>query len=231
MLENVYYATSGTQSERTKMKHAWLNWLNWEDESSCLWAINYCMKKQIIATFTPNRNTPASQELASLIQTWPSRTITKGSEEPIGRKGLLESEARMRSAYTQWTKRKEQTTHKSYSLWMKRSINRKIHRYAKKQNLSINAAVEHLIDNCIDQAKEMDKIYKKRLKDNELLQQEKLEKLQEIIRTQAAEIAALKAMLANYPQDTPSAEEESINSTSTIEPQNDSPIDDDIALL
>ena len=77
----------------------------------------------------------------------------------------------------------------------------------------------------------MDKIYKKRLKDNELLQQEKLEKLQEIIRTQAAEIAALKAMLANYPQDTPSAEEESIDSTSTIEPQNDSPIDDDIALL
>tara|TARA_B100000676_G_scaffold313222_1_gene392435 strand:+ start:4566 stop:5177 length:612 start_codon:yes stop_codon:yes gene_type:complete len=177
------------------MKQQWLNWLNWKDEESCSWAINYCAKKQLLDTFVPNPTIASSVELRRIIQDWPDRKREKGS--PSSRRDeLIKEELRMRNAYAQWIKRKKASSHKNYTLWMKKGINRKLHSYAKEYQLSISATVQLLLEDFHGEIKRVEEKHREKRREQRESHQKQQDILKDRIKQQGETIEELKAQIS-----------------------------------
>ena len=182
--------------ERIKMKQNWLEWLNWQDEKSCSWAISYCAKKQLLGTTIPNPTISSSEELRRIIQDWPARKPEKGFPSSR-REELIKEELRMRNAYAQWIKRKKASSHKNYTLWMKKGINRKLHNYAKNYHLSISATVQLLIEDFHGEIKRIEEEHREKRREQRESHQKQQEVLKDRIKQQGETIAELKEQISN----------------------------------
>lgn len=178
------------------MKDDWLAWLNWKDEKSCSWAISYCAKKQLLGTAIPNPAIPSSEELRRITQDWPARKPEKGSSSSR-REELFKEERRMRNAYAQWIKRKKASSHKNYTLWMKKDINRKLHNYAKNYHLSISATVQRLLEDFHGEIKRIEEEHRKKRQEQRKSHQTQQDALKNRIKQQGETIAELKEQIRN----------------------------------
>ena len=178
------------------MKQNWLEWLNWKDEKSCYWAISYCAKKELIGTIMPNSAIASSEELRRIIQGWPARKPGKGFSSSR-REELLKEELRMRNAYAQWIKRKKASSHKNYTLWMKREINKKMHKYAKEHHLSISATVQLLLEDFHGEIKRIEEEHREKRREQRESHQKQQDVLKDRIKRQGETIAELKEQISN----------------------------------
>lgn len=176
------------------MKQNWLEWLNWKDEKSCSWAISYCVKKQLPGTAIANPATASSEELRRIIQNWPARKPENAPPSP-GREELMKEEHRMRNAYAQWIKRRKASSHKNYTLWMSKSINKKLHKYAKEYHLSISATVQLLLEDFHSEIKRIEEEHKKKRQEQQEAHKKQQNDLKDRIKQQEKTITALRTKL------------------------------------
>ena len=124
------------------MQEHWLSWLNWNDEAHCEWALTYLLKKRLLTNL--GGSGPPSRQLGDEIRRWPIRR-SRSPNAASNPHFFLGLETNMRAAYTQWVKRRETKTHKTYNLWMTRDVGRPLKQLARRQRMSISDSVEDLI--------------------------------------------------------------------------------------
>ena len=72
-------------------RHAWLQWLHWDDEAHCRWAVDYLAECGLASP--PTADSSARQQLDSLISSWPAWETCFGTE------AYSQLDEQMRAAY------------------------------------------------------------------------------------------------------------------------------------
>jgi|TARA_R100000655_G_scaffold16604_7_gene35981 FtsZ-binding cell division protein ZapB len=115
--------------------------MDWEDETHCGWAVEYLVKQG----FLRGRHYIASHKLQEMIAVWPSRIRSPFPNSSPDPASYILLEGKMRSAYSQWKKRRREGGHKTYNLWMTKGVSTHLHHLARRQKMTISEAVEELI--------------------------------------------------------------------------------------
>ncbi|ASK34575.1 hypothetical protein CEK62_09350 [Alcanivorax sp. N3-2A] len=126
------------------MGKAWLDWLQIEDQEHCEWAARYLGQRGYIVP-PSNDWKPFKTRLNGLLANWPQRDHANQAPQDPAYSPYLMLELRMRSAYYQWKKRREDKQFSTYNLRMRKDLRTLLRQLAKRQKMTIGEALEDLV--------------------------------------------------------------------------------------
>ncbi|MCE7510704.1 hypothetical protein [Alloalcanivorax xenomutans] len=126
------------------MAKDWLDWLNFADQEHCHWAARYLGQRGYSVAPTSNWQS-FQQHLRTLTANWPARNLASQMPHNPAHSPYVVLELRMRSAYFQWKKRREDKAFSTYNLRMRKDLRPFLHRLSKRQQMTISQAIEDLV--------------------------------------------------------------------------------------
>lgn len=126
------------------MGREWLDWFKFEDQEHCEWATKYLGQRGHIVG-PANGWRSLQSRLSGLVAEWPARDQATQMPQDPAHAPYLMLELRMRSAYYQWKKRRDDKQFSTYNLRMRKDLRPLLRHLAKNQNMTISEALEDLV--------------------------------------------------------------------------------------